>query len=1047
MKKGTRITLSVVGCLVALCLMIVVALQVITIQSVTNRLLHRYVPQFVRADASVERLHLRTLSVFPNVEVELVQPVVTSPALDTLLAADTLRVKISPCALAIGRIHLRDVLLSHPRLYLAERNGQYNFDILLPDEDDTDTTATQPFAFEWDTVRLTDGAIYIHSDSLQVDNLTIDSLQIASGGIYQDSTLSAQLNMGLRVADTQLRLTDVVAQISGSQIDTLAARAWLSVPHVENLLALLPDTLRQLTIRDNTLSGGICLAASLGARSSSPVSFGARSSSPALAFIPNFVQAARVQLRIDSLYAGHPRRAVSLDNLTLRAEAAYDGQLVDSTFVRIDTLLFNSGRSMLQANAEGRYRGGREWLNLNLRSNLYLKELVQLVGMEKRIRTRGRLRADVATDFYLDDLLQRKVYDIHSSSTLRGDDIFFAIPEARTRFFIDSLRAEMKTNRVHVSRRTGKREEVLLNTQVAFRRMTVKYRRQTEATVERTMMRVYADDLKPKTTPTLHASITLDGVNAQQFDTIRLMARRLRVSAGMHPNKEARFVPTTSARVAMDSVMLANPRNATLLDSLRINVSTTPRYRRFHYDTLTHTRTPIADSEQQVVALDSLLRLVGTVMQDSLPMETYLKRFRTTGKVYMRRLGVRHRGDHLRPTVSRVDLTLNDDTVRLNSFRLRVGRSAVSLKGEVKHLRRYLLRGKTLDANLTLRSRRLDLNQLANALSQQQRRAERMDSIAALQNMDMLSDTLRTDQLAADTLMADSLVNQLLVLPHNLNVSFNATVDTIMFSQMRLNDFTGQVRLTNQTLSATNISTSTEVGRMNMSVRYTCKDTAQAMAAASVTMDSVQVGELVAALPELDSVMPMLRSFDGSIGLEAAAQLRLKSDMSIDLPSVNAGAWLRGEDLVLLDGETFSEIAKLLMFSKKTRNRIDSLSVEVLVRNNQVEIFPFMLAMDKYRAGVGGKQQLDGSFNYHISLLKPLKLGLDVYGQDFDHIRFKLVKPKYQTASSKIGKGGTLLRKEDANIIPELQKSIRAYIQEVQRNDVILQDSRRYRRQ
>ena len=119
------------------------------------------------------------------------------------------------------------------------------------------------------------------------------------------------------------------------------------------------------------------------------------------------------------------------------------------------------------------------------------------------------------------------------------------------------------------------------------------------------------------------------------------------------------------------------------------------------------------------------------------------------------------------------------------------------------------------------------------------------------------------------------------------------------------------------------------------------------------------------------------------------------------------------------------------MFSKKTRNVIDSLSVELLVKNNEVEIFPFMLAMDKYQVGVGGKQNLDGSFNYHITVFKPIILGLDVFGLDFGNIDYKLVSPKYQTGSSRIGKGGNLLNKQDANVIPSVQKSIQTYINEL----------------
>ena len=146
--------------------------------------------------------------------------------------------------------------------------------------------------------------------------------------------------------------------------------------------------------------------------------------------------------------------------------------------------------------------------------------------------------------------------------------------------------------------------------------------------------------------------------------------------------------------------------------------------------------------------------------------------------------------------------------------------------------------------------------------------------------------------------------------------------------------------------------------------------------------------------------------------------------MNVVLPSVNAGVFLKGNDLVLLDGETFTEIAKMLMFSKKTENVIDSVSVEMLVKNNEIEIYPFMVSMDKYRLGVGGTQGLDESFNYHVALLKPIMLGLDVYGKDFDNIKFKLASVKFKNSNTVIGKGGVLIREDNVNFRSILHKNV-----------------------
>ncbi|MFQ8806565.1 MAG: hypothetical protein ACLR8Y_17610 [Alistipes indistinctus] len=143
----------------------------------------------------------------------------------------------------------------------------------------------------------------------------------------------------------------------------------------------------------------------------------------------------------------------------------------------------------------------------------------------------------------------------------------------------------------------------------------------------------------------------------------------------------------------------------------------------------------------------------------------------------------------------------------------------------------------------------------------------------------------------------------------------------------------------------------------------------------------------------------MLRSFEGVVDCQLAAAAALDSSMNFLMPTVNAACRIHGENMVLLDGETFTEISKMLHFKNKKRNMIDKISVEMLVRDNQIEIFPFVIEMDRYRAAVSGVQKLDMSFDYHISVLKspiPFRLGIDIYGNP-DKFKFRICRARYKS--------------------------------------------------
>ena len=105
--------------------------------------------------------------------------------------------------------------------------------------------------------------------------------------------------------------------------------------------------------------------------------------------------------------------------------------------------------------------------------------------------------------------------------------------------------------------------------------------------------------------------------------------------------------------------------------------------------------------------------------------------------------------------------------------------------------------------------------------------------------------------------------------------------------------------------------------------------------------------------------------------------------MNLILPTLQGACRIKGNGLVLLDGKTFSEISSRLFFKKKALNLIDSINVEALVSDNRVDVFPFIMQIDRYKAAIAGSHHIDQTFHYHISLLKsplPSRVGIDVQG-------------------------------------------------------------------
>ena len=148
----------------------------------------------------------------------------------------------------------------------------------------------------------------------------------------------------------------------------------------------------------------------------------------------------------------------------------------------------------------------------------------------------------------------------------------------------------------------------------------------------------------------------------------------------------------------------------------------------------------------------------------------------------------------------------------------------------------------------------------------------------------------------------------------------------------------------------------------------------------------------------MDTLLPMTKDFEGilNVGMQGAA--RIGKHMEIKQSSLNAVARIEGKDLVLLDGETFQYMAKTLKFKNKEKNTLDTLAVEMAIEDGTLEIFPSLVKMDRYDVAIGGIQNLDLTYNYHISVLKsplPFKTGIDIFGNPDDY-EYKITKAKYK---------------------------------------------------
>ncbi len=368
------------------------------------------------------------------------------------------------------------------------------------------------------------------------------------------------------------------------------------------------------------------------------------------------------------------------------------------------------------------------------------------------------------------------------------------------------------------------------------------------------------------------------------------------------------------------------------------------------------------------------------------------------------------------PVVLRdADVAFDTDRIRLDRTFVKAGQSQMVLTGEVSGLRRAMLGRGRLQGNLEVEADTLNLNEIIRVAN----------AGAELVAQGGVGHTESDDQLekritqSADT----SEVSSLLVVPGNIDMTFDLTVRRGVYANLVLDSLSGEAVARNRAVRLTDLVMRSDAGNLKLTGLYATRTPQDIQAGFDLEMEKMRVARLIELLPSIDTLMPMLRSFEGVVDCQIAVTARLDSAMNILLPTLNAACHIDGDSLVLMDGETFAEISKKLMFKNKKRNLIDHISAELLVRDAQVEIFPFVVEIDRYRAAVSGVHKMDMTFDYHISVLKspiPFRLGIDIFG-NLDDFDFKITRARYKSADLP----------SRVELIEDTRMNLRNYIREV----------------
>lgn len=349
----------------------------------------------------------------------------------------------------------------------------------------------------------------------------------------------------------------------------------------------------------------------------------------------------------------------------------------------------------------------------------------------------------------------------------------------------------------------------------------------------------------------------------------------------------------------------------------------------------------------------------------------------------------------LRNILKGTDIEFNNNEFKINEFKMVSGDSEVSAKGSLSGLRRALLGRGTYNLDMDLSSGKMNADELLAAFNT----GMSFDPDSEAGAMSGASDSEFLKMVVADSLEADN-GNSLIIVPADLNADIRLHASDISFSDLHIDSLKADILMKERCMQIINSTAGTNMGKAEFEGFYSTRTKKDIRTGFNFNLMDVTSEKVIAMMPAIDTIMPLLKSFSGLIDCQMAATASLDTCMNILTPSINGVVRIEGENLTMKDNEVFSSLAQKLKFKNRKEGRIDKMTVEGVIKDNTLEVFPFILDLDRYTLALSGLQNMDMSYKYHVSIIRSpivFKVGVDIYGPDFDNMKFKIGKPKYRT--------------------------------------------------
>ena len=359
-----------------------------------------------------------------------------------------------------------------------------------------------------------------------------------------------------------------------------------------------------------------------------------------------------------------------------------------------------------------------------------------------------------------------------------------------------------------------------------------------------------------------------------------------------------------------------------------------------------------------------------------------------------------------RVEVKKALLGIAPQAITLNNFDIQVGKSDLSMSGDVRNYLGYFLglKDSTLHSTVAFTSSLLDVNELLRIVPE--------------------TEGEEASNLPTTTTSTEVETGALLI-PSNLDIVMQADAKKVEYTNIHIDDMIGKITVKNGKVTLEQLKLNTLKGSVVMNGSVVTSANSLPSFDMKLNVAGIDIGESMSTFASIKQLVPVAENAFGSVSTQLAVTGSLTPDLGLDYNTLQATANLQVLEAGVNDIKMLDVLSKLSKDISSNDIQLKNVAIKTRIENGLLMFDPFTIPMGKNNLTLNGTNSLTGAMNYDGNLSFP-KDGVtsNVYFKvtgSFDDVKISLVNKDGQTVKEQT-KAAVSDAKEELKIKTEEKK-------------------------